>query len=193
MIVPNAATVSSPKEQLILVDELDNPIGHCGKRDCHTGEGMLHRAFSLFVFNSGGELLLQRRSTEKPLWPSYWSNTCCSHPRRGETMDQAVHRRLAEELGIAAKLSFLYKFQYRARYRDVGTEHEVCWVYTGTSDDQVQANGHEIAEWGFVDPLQLGRELADNPDSYTPWLKLEWAELQSRGFGGGSWPEAGCP
>lgn len=182
MIVPNAATVSSPKEQLILVDELDNPVGHCGKQDCHAGEGMLHRAFSLFVFNPHGELLLQQRSSEKPLWPLYWSNTCCSHPRQGETMDQAVHRRLAEELGIAAELNFLYKFQYRARYRDIGTEHEVCWVYTGSSGDDVRANGHEVAEWRFVDPAQLGRELADDPDSFTPWLKLEWAELQARGL-----------
>jgi isopentenyl-diphosphate delta-isomerase len=97
-------------------------------------------------------------------------------------MDQAVHRRLAEELGIAAELNYLYKFQYRAHYGDIGTEHEVCWVYAGTSDDDVQANGHEVAEWRFVDPAQLGRELASDPDGFTPWLKLEWAELQARGF-----------
>jgi len=181
VIVPNAAVVSSPGEQLILVDEHDNPIGHRDKQGCHAGEGTLHRAFSLFVFNPQGELLLQQRSTEKPLWPLYWSNTCCSHPRQGETMDQAVERRLAEELGMGAELEYLYKFQYHANYQDIGSEHEVCWVYTGTSSDTVRPNPNEIADWRFVATTQLDSELAASPDEFTPWLKMEWAELRGRG------------
>ncbi len=181
MIVPNAAVVSSPGEQLILVDEHDNPIGQRGKQYCHEGAGTLHRAFSLFVFNAQGELLLQQRSNEKPLWPLFWSNTFCSHPRHGETMDEAVDRRLAEELGMGAELEYLYKFEYQARYLDIGSEHEVCWVYTGTSSDTVRPNHHEIAAWRFVEPALLDRELAASPDEFTPWLKMEWAELLSRG------------
>ena len=182
MILPNAATVSSPNEQLILVDEHDNPIGHRGKSDCHTGAGARHRAFSLFVFNAGGELLLQQRSTAKPLWPLYWSNTCCSHPRRGETMAQAIHRRLAEELGMGAELQYLYKFEYQAAYQNIGSEHEICWVYIGTSSDAVRPNHSEVAEWRFVPPALLSRELALEPDRFTPWLKMEWAQLLERGI-----------
>src|SRR5690606_1697261 len=92
--------VSNSGEELILVDELDREIGSDTKSACHTGSGILHRAFSIFVFNDDNELLLQQRAPSKPLWPNYWSNTCCSHPRRGETMDQAVSRRLLQELGF---------------------------------------------------------------------------------------------
>ncbi len=181
MILANTAKVSSPDEPLILVDADDNPIGHRSKLECHTGPGTRHRAFSLFVANARGELLLQQRSSSKPLWPLYWSNTCCSHPRRGETMEQAVHRRLDEELGMRAELRFLYKFEYQASYEDVGSEHEICWVYTGSSHDAVRANANEVAQWRFVTPAELDEELAAEPHKFTPWLKLEWAELRARG------------
>ena len=114
--------VSNSSEELILVDELDREIGQSAKSDCHSGNGTLHRAFSIFLFNERDELLLQRRSAEKPLWPDYWSNTCCSHPRVGETMEQALSRRLIEELGIECPLHFLYKFKYHAQYGAVGAE-----------------------------------------------------------------------
>ena len=100
--------VSNASEQLILVDEFDLEIGFKAKNDCHLGKGVLHRAFSIFVFNSANELLLQQRSPGKMLWPSYWSNTCCSHPRRGEVMQDAVVRRLKQELGFECPLTFLY-------------------------------------------------------------------------------------
>ena len=102
----SSEVVSSPTEELILVDELDREIGQGAKSECHAGNGILHRAFSVFIFNSRNELLLQRRSAEKPLWPNYWSNTCCSHPRVGESMGEAVNRRLAQELGIECSLTF---------------------------------------------------------------------------------------
>ena len=90
--------VSSESEQLILVDRDDNEIGYVSKADAHDGAGMLHRAFSLFLFNDAGELLLQQRAPEKRLWGGYWSNSCCSHPRRGESLDIATSRRLLDEL-----------------------------------------------------------------------------------------------
>ena len=140
----------TPSEELILVDELDREIGFKAKAECHVGNGVLHRAFSIFVFNCDDELLLQKRSLDKPLWPSYWSNTCCSHPRRGETMEEAVSRRLVQELGFDCPLEFLYKFKYQAQYGAVGAEHEYCWVYYGRYDGPVDANVSEIAEWRFI-------------------------------------------
>jgi len=170
--------VSSSSEELILVDELDREIGSQLKSECHVGNGILHRAFSIFVFNSANELLLQQRSAEKPLWPNYWSNTCCSHPRLGETMDVAVTRRLRQELGFECPLEFLYKFKYHAQYGAVGAEHEYCWVYLGRYDGPVDVNVSEIAAWRFIDIPALDAELVQTPENFTPWFKLEWAHLQ---------------
>ena len=114
---PQHATVSSDAEQLILVDSDDRVLGHDSKAACHDGAGVLHRAFSLFVFNGAGDLLLQQRSVGKRLWPGYWANSCCSHPRRGESMEQATQRRLQQELGMACDLRYLFKFEYHAHFR----------------------------------------------------------------------------
>ncbi len=169
--------VSSESEELILVDENDNEIGHDSKALCHDGGGILHRAFSLFIFNEAGELLLQQRSSKKRLWPLYWSNSCCSHPRRGETMDEAVRRRLDQELGLKSDLKFLYKFKYHAQYEDVGSEREFCWVYAGKSDDPVRVNGNEVAAWRFVKPGELSNEMNLRPEAFTPWFKMEWDRI----------------
>jgi isopentenyl-diphosphate delta-isomerase len=172
--------VSSESDVLILVNEDDLEIGKISKGACHDGDGMLHRAFSLFVFNSAGELLLQQRSADKRLWPLFWSNSCCSHPRHGETMDDATHRRLYEELRMRGDLHFLYKFQYHAHYGDAGSENELCWVYVGTSDDPVQANGNEIADHRWVAPAELDDEMAATPEAFTPWFKMEWELVRER-------------
>lgn len=170
--------VSSDLEDLILVNEQDESIGTMPKRECHEDDGRLHRAFSVFIFNHKGEVLLQRRSEQKMLWPMFWSNACCSHPREGETSEFAAHRRLQQELGIEAELTFLYKFQYHARYRDIGSEHELCWVWVGEAEaEDVQPNTNEIAEWRFFSREELDRELDTNPDAYTPWMKMEWQRI----------------
>src|SRR5665213_4027129 len=134
-------------DQLILVDDADSEVGQLGKADCHAGAGVLHRALSLFVFNSRNEFLLQQRSEHKRLWPNYWSNSCCSHPRAGESTTTAVHRRLMEELGLACPLKFLFKFKYQAQYDATGSEHELCSVFFGRSTTPVHPNRDEIAEW----------------------------------------------
>ena len=113
-------------EALILVDEADREVGHLSKAQCHDGQGVLHRAFSLLIFNGEGELLLQQRAASKRLWPLYWSNSCCSHPRRAESMETAIHRRLHEELGLRCPLQFLFKFQYQAQFESAGSEQELC-------------------------------------------------------------------
>ena len=170
--------VSSASEELILVDEQDRPIGSELKGVCHEGAGILHRAFSIFIFNRDDELLLQQRSDSKPLWPLYWSNTCCSHPRAGETMEVALSRRLRQELGFDCDLTYLYKFKYQAPYGALGAEREYCWVYVGFYDGTVDANQSEIADWRYIDIESLNRELESQPEGFTPWFKLEWAHIQ---------------
>ncbi|MEJ2132645.1 MAG: isopentenyl-diphosphate Delta-isomerase [Gammaproteobacteria bacterium] len=169
--------VSFDSEELILVNENDEEVGHLDKSSCHDGDGVLHRAFSLFIFNRRGELLLQQRSGEKRLWPLYWSNSCCSHPRRGETMEQAIHRRLQQELGVDAELKYLYKFQYAAQYEDVGSERELCWVYAGSTDAMPDINRNEIEAWRYVSTETLEEELRRSPERYTPWFKMEWERI----------------
>lgn len=171
--------VSSEAEELILVDENDREQGHLSKAACHDGDGILHRAFSAFLFNADGELLLQQRAETKRLWPGYWSNSCCSHPRRGESMTTATARRLDEELNLASELNFVYKFCYQASYADLGSEHELCHVFLGRIDDEVRANAEEIAATRFVSAAALDRELAENPERFTPWFKMEWDALKT--------------
>jgi isopentenyl-diphosphate delta-isomerase len=173
----NDAIVSFDSEQLILVDEADREIGNMRKSEAHEGSGTLHRAFSLFVFNGRGELLLQQRAPGKRLWPGYWSNTCCSHPRKGETMEVATERRLYEEVGIRAPLQYLYKFQYQAQFDAGGGEHELCWVYAGRSDAPPRVNPNEIAAVRFIAPAALTREMAETPERFTPWFKMEWQRI----------------
>ncbi len=173
------AVVSSEAEQLILVDDNDQPIGYLDKAGCHDGEGILHRAFSLFIFDAQGRLLLQQRAAGKRLWPGYWSNSCCSHPRRHETMDEAVDRRLEEELGMQSDLHFLYKFSYHATFGDLGAERELCWVYIGSANTDPVVNRNEISSWRWIAPGDLDAELTAEPESFTPWFKLEWSQLRS--------------
>lgn len=172
------ATVSSEAEELILVDADDHVRGYDSKAACHDGHGKLHRAFSLFVFNHEGALLLQQRSRGKRLWPGYWANSCCSHPRRGESMDEATQRRLLQELGMRCELRYLFKFEYQADYQGLGAEHELCSVYVGRTAAPVRANRNEVAAWRFVSPAGLDAEMSAHPDRFTPWLKLEWQRLR---------------
>jgi isopentenyl-diphosphate delta-isomerase len=174
----NDAIVSFDSEPLVLVDPQDRELGYMPKSQAHEGAGTLHRAFSLFLFNSAGELLLQQRAAGKRLWPGYWSNSCCSHPRRGETMDAAVNRRVYEELGVRAPLKFLYKFEYRAQYDETGAEHELCWVYAGRSDAAPRVNPNEIAAFRYLGAQALDSEMAAAPERFTPWFKLEWQRIR---------------
>lgn len=169
--------VSSEAEELILVDKDDNETGFLSKAECHDGAGQLHRAFSLFLFNDKGELLLQQRSALKRLWPGYWSNTCCSHPRKGESMSIATQRRLFDELHIDTSLEFVYKFAYQANFDATGSENELCHVYLGKAPHNVVPNKHEIAAVRFISPAALLEEFRTQPDSLTPWFKMEWSAM----------------
>ena len=169
---------SDEAESLILVDEADREVGYLSKARCHEGRGVLHRAFSLLIFNDRGELLLQRRSAAKRLWPHYWSNSCCSHPRRAESMESAIHRRLQEELGLACPLHFLFKFQYQAQYDSVGAEHELCSVFIGRSSGRVRIDENEISDWRWVSPERLTEEMGGaGAERFTPWFAMEWERI----------------
>lgn len=175
----HSPVVSFDNDELILVDRDDNVVGYRSKKHCHDGEGLLHRAFSIFLFNASGELLLQQRSPAKRLWPNAWSNSCCSHPRRGEGMLKAAHRRLQEELSVTADLRFLYKFRYQARYSDLGSEHELCSVFVGEmKSTEVLPNKNEILACRYVEPAQLDEEIQNHPDIFTPWMKMEWEQVK---------------
>ena len=173
-----AEIVSREDEPLVLVNSNDEELGSLAKSACHDGGGVLHRAFSLFVFNAAGETLLQRRHASKRLWPGYWSNSCCSHPRIGEDIAGAVRRRAQDELGLLVRGEFLFKFEYRASFAGVGTEHELCSVFLGRSESEPRVNGTEVAEWRWISPGALDGEIALTPERFTPWLKMEWQRLR---------------
>jgi isopentenyl-diphosphate delta-isomerase len=173
-----AGDLAADTDSLILVDEADRGVGHLNKALCHEGRGVLHRAFSLLIFNAQGELLLQQRSAAKRLWPLYWSNSCCSHPRSMESMEGAIQRRLHEELGLRCPLHFLFKFQYQAQFDETGAENELCSVFIGRSVDAVRINGAEIAAWRWVSPEALDNEMSGGgAGNFTPWFMLEWARV----------------
>lgn len=171
--------VSSDSDELILVDELDNEIGYKSKADCHDGSGLLHRAFSIFLFNAQGELLLQRRAREKRLWPGFWSNSCCSHPRRGESLATAIERRLGDELNVTADVEHVYHFCYQASFGEAGAEKELCHVFLGKLDGEARPNNREIESVRLICVRNLDDELAHQAQRFTPWFKQEWRTLNA--------------
>ena len=177
-VAASASIVSSDNEELILVDADDRETGFLSKGACHDGSGILHRAFSVFLFDAQGRLILQQRAGGKRLWPRYWSNSCCSHPRRGEDMQEATSRRLQQELGVSAELEFVYKFTYQASFGAAGAEHELCWVYLGRAAAEPRPNSTEIEALRCVSAAALDAELAQRGAAFTPWFKLEWQRLK---------------
>lgn len=172
--------VSFDNEQLILVNERDDKIGSENKKTCHQNKGLLHRAFSIFVFNQNKQVLIHKRSHQKQLWPDFWTNSCCSHPRVGESLEQATQRRLHEELGIDCPLQFLYKFIYQANYQNIGTEHEMCHVYFGVTNQLIRPNPNEISAHQWLHFDELSASIQSYPDLFTPWLKLEWEQISHK-------------
>ena len=156
---------------LVLVDKNDKIIGYKSKAACHRGAGILHRAFSLLVFNSSGKLLLQKRSRYKNLWPLYWSNTCCSHPIKGRNLKSSAEIRLQEELGFTCPLTYLGKVEYQASFANVGSEQEITHLLYGYYDRKVIPNKTEVRAIKWIEVKLLVRQIAEKPDRFTPFLK----------------------
>lgn len=168
-------------EQVILVDENDNEMGAMEKMEAHQ-KGILHRAFSILIFNSQGNLLIQRRSNLKYHSAGLWTNTCCSHPRPGESIETAAQRRLKEEMGIDLTPTLSHKFIYTVSLENGLIENEVDYVFTGTFDGIPKINTQEVADWKFIGLTDLQLELNQKPEEFTFWFKVilsEWKKLGS--------------
>lgn len=161
---------------LILVDENDNEIGLLDKLSVHQ-QGLLHRAFSVFVFNSNDELLLQKRAEDKYHSGGLWSNTCCSHPRSGETTLFAVNRRLKEEMGIECAPEFKFSFIYKTNFENGLTEYEYDHVYVGESDQIPSPDENEVQDWKYISLENLQHEIKKNPENFSEWLKICLPEI----------------
>lgn len=158
-------------EHVILVNEQDEAIGTMEKMEAHR-TGALHRAFSILLFNAKGEMLLQQRATNKYHSGGLWTNTCCSHPLPGETMEAATRRKLYQEMGIDLQPTFAYKFIYRAALDHGLIEHEYDHVYIGSYDGEPNINQDEVSDWKYIDMLALREDLRQHPADYTYWFKL---------------------
>ena len=165
-------------EELILVDETDAEIGFAEKVAAHENGGQLHRAFSIFVFNAEGQMLLQRRADGKYHFGGRWTNTCCSHPRRGEDLQDAAHKRLQFEMGFDTELRKVGSFIYRAEDPDSGlVEHELDHVFVGQFDGIPQPNPQEVGDWKWMEVAELCRDLENNPQRYSPWFRPAFEQL----------------
>jgi isopentenyl-diphosphate delta-isomerase len=158
-------------EQVILVDEADNELGTMEKMEAHR-KGLLHRAFSVLIFNSHGELLLQQRAITKYHSGGLWTNTCCSHPQPGETIIEAGKRKLLQEMGFSCDLSVSHKFNYRVQLDNQLIENECDYVLIGYYDGKPVPNREEAQAWKYESLEKLQEDAIANPDLYTSWFKL---------------------
>lgn len=164
------------EEKIILVDQNDVALGPIEKLEAHE-KGLLHRAFSVFLFNSKGELLIQQRSEDKYHSAGLWTNTCCSHPNYEENLLDAINRRLQEEMGMTAEVEYKFKFTYEAMLENNLTEHEIDHVYFGRSDDIPIINPQEVKNWKYIEMNELQKGLNCYPEKYTSWLKICFPEV----------------
>jgi len=159
------------EEKVILVNEKDEPIGLMPKMEAHE-KAVLHRAFSVFVFNDRNELMLQQRAFEKYHTPGLWTNTCCSHQREGESNIEAGKRRLMEEMGFVTELQESISFIYKAPFDNGLTEHEYDHVLLGKYNGTPNINPEEVANWKWAALDDIKADIAENPQRYTAWFKV---------------------
>jgi isopentenyl-diphosphate Delta-isomerase len=167
-----------PTEKVILVDEFDNAIGEMEKMEAHE-KAELHRAFSVFVFNADNQLMLQQRALTKYHSPGLWTNTCCSHPRPGEEILQAGHRRLQEEMGFDCDLQKIFDFVYKARFDHGLTEHEFDHVLVGRYTDPPVINPEEVATWKWMSMKSIAEEMKTHPEKYTIWFRIAFDRVNA--------------
>ena len=159
------------KEKVVLVDRNDNPMGLMSKLEAHE-KGVLHRAFSVFILNKKGQLMLQRRALDKYHSPGLWTNTCCSHPRESEGNIEAGVRRLKEEMGFTTPLKSMFSFIYKSKFDNGLTEHEFDHVLLGYYDKQPFINTIEVSEWKWMSLDKIILEIKNKPEDFTVWFKI---------------------
>ena len=167
------------EEKVILVSEDDQQLGLMGKMEAHE-KAVLHRAFSVFVFNKKGELLLQQRALDKYHSPGLWTNTCCSHQRDGESNIEAGQRRIQEEMGFHCELKELFWFVYKAAFDNGLTEHELDHVMIGSSEDDPIINPEEVASFKWMLLEDVKKDMQEQPELYTEWFKIIFNEYDQR-------------
>jgi isopentenyl-diphosphate delta-isomerase type 1 len=167
------------EERVILVNEADEAIGTMEKMEAHE-KAVLHRAFSVFVFDTHGRMLLQRRAMSKYHSGGLWTNSCCSHPREGETTLEAAHRRLQEEMGFDCPLEARFHFIYRAELDQGLTEYELDHVFTGIHEGEIHLNTVEVMEYRYISWADLDAELAEDASQYTEWFKIALPEVRKQ-------------
>ena len=158
-------------EFVVLVDEQDRELGLMEKMEAHE-KGLLHRAFSVFVLNDQDQLMMQRRALEKYHSGGLWTNTCCSHPRNGESAKEAAHRRLVEEMGFDCPIEKAFDFVYRAELDKGLTEHEFDHLFIGRYNGSPDINPEEVEEWKWMDVQDVKADLESNPERYTAWFRI---------------------
>ena len=163
-------------EYVVIVNEKDSQIGIMEKMAAHIVP-RLHRAFSIFIFNTKGELLLQQRAFSKYHSPGLWTNTCCSHPRNGETMNEATARRLQEEMGMTCEMHEVFTFIYKAAVGLGLIEHEFDHVWFGQSDEEPHINTEEVASWKYMSLNDIAVDMKAHPEQYTEWFKISFEEI----------------
>lgn len=169
--------------EIIKVNKKDEFLGLEDRDKCHKGRGILHRAFSILILNRKNQILLSKRSRFKKLWPFFWDNTCSSHPLKGQSYVQAGKKRLKEEFGFTCPLKLVDKYQYQARYKNVGSENEVCALLVGKCNPKnIKSNKREISDWEWVNLKELKKRIKKSPRKYTPWLKIDLKKLRSKGI-----------
>ena len=165
-------------EEVILVDAQDQELGLMEKMEAHR-KGLLHRAFSVFVLNAKGELMLQQRAAEKYHSGTLWTNTCCSHPRKGESAEEAAHRRLMEEMGFDCPIEKVLEVTYRADLDKGMIEHEYDHLFIGHFDGEPQINPAEVMSWKWVSIEELSHDIESHPENYTAWFKIIWKQFEA--------------
>jgi len=165
------------EEQVILVNEKDEQIGLMPKQEAHE-KAILHRAFSVFIFNDKNELMLQQRALNKYHSPGLWTNTCCSHQRDGESSLMAGKRRLEEEMGFTTELNETTSFIYKAAFDNGLTEHEFDHLLVGNYNDEPVINQDEVASWKWMAVPAIEKDIVEHPDQYTEWFKIIFEKFQ---------------
>ncbi len=171
------SSVNTDLDEVVLVNQYDVKQGVMDKMEAHE-KGLLHRAFSVFVLNPYGEIMLQRRALSKYHSPGLWTNTCCSHQRIGEETKDAAHRRLKEEMGIDCPISAAFEFTYKAEFDNGLIEHEYDHVLIGEFNGVAIPNASEVEEWAFVSMEDIEKGLSANPEAYTPWFKIAFPRVK---------------